>query len=194
VTGTLRDALRDTAVTRPACRQLQSRLTTQGAAPRHQTIALSARSSLLTGRSFAGSNDRTRRRGEGVLYVPPWCFVHPKSRASWLGPRWRVQGRPAVRGPAGTGSVGDSVGEGGVWQGVACRCPHGVLPIRGPELSGVASARSANCPRARGAQGRRYHIARGGRQLLAARQSRGGAGLVKRLVKRASAFAMRASK
>ena len=26
--------------------------------------------------------------------------------------RWRVRGRPAVRGPAGTGSVGDGVGEG----------------------------------------------------------------------------------
>ena len=26
--------------------------------------------------------------------------------------RWRVQRRPDVRGPAGTGSVGDSVGEG----------------------------------------------------------------------------------
>ena len=29
--------------------------------------------------------------------------------------RWRVRGRPAVRGPAGTGSVGDGVGEGDRW-------------------------------------------------------------------------------
>ena len=86
-------------------RQLQSRLTTQGAAPRHQTIALSARSSLLTGRSFAGSNDRTRRRGEGVVYVTPQVLCASKL-PNFLA-RWRVRRRPAVRGPAGTGSVGD---------------------------------------------------------------------------------------
>jgi len=45
------------------------------------------------------------------VYVTPGCFVHPKSRAFWLG---GVSGDswPAVRGPAGTGSVGDGVGEG----------------------------------------------------------------------------------
>jgi len=63
-----------------------------------------------------------------VVYVTPGCFAHPKTRAFWLGgasgagrvrsrgtvprARWRVRGRPAVRGPAGTGSVGDGVGEG----------------------------------------------------------------------------------
>ena len=36
--------------------------------------------------------------------------------------RWRVRGRPAVRGPAGTGSVGDGVGEGVRFQKLTRPC------------------------------------------------------------------------
>ena len=36
-------------------------------------------------REHAAQVMRTRRRGDGVLYVPPWRFAHPKSRAFWLG-------------------------------------------------------------------------------------------------------------
>ena len=51
------------------------------------------------GRS-AGSEERTQRRGRGVVYVAAGCFAYPKSRAFWLG------------GGSGTGSVGCGVGEG----------------------------------------------------------------------------------
>jgi len=38
--------------------------------------------------------------------------------------RWRVRGRPAVRGPAGTGSVGDGVGEGAADASLVCTRPN----------------------------------------------------------------------
>ena len=36
-------------------------------------------------RRFAGSFDRTRRRGRGVVYVTPGCFAHPNCQTFWLG-------------------------------------------------------------------------------------------------------------
>ena len=50
------------------------------------------------------------KRGEGGGVCAPQVFCASKI-PSFLA-RWRVRGRPAVRGPAGTGSVGDGVGEG----------------------------------------------------------------------------------
>ena len=47
-------------------------------------------------------------RGGGVRDPRMFCA---SKMPSFLA-RWRVRGRPAVRGPAGTGSVGDGVGEG----------------------------------------------------------------------------------
>jgi len=59
-----------------------------------------ALSSLLQGRRFAGLINRTRRRGRRVVYVPPGCFAHPKSRALWLGGESGGRPRPpARRGP-----------------------------------------------------------------------------------------------
>ena len=50
-----------------------------------QLLGSSHFSSLLPGRSFAGSFDHTRRRGRVVVYVTPGCFAHPKCRTFWLG-------------------------------------------------------------------------------------------------------------
>ena len=50
------------------------------------------------------------KKGEGGGVCDPQVFCTSKN-PSFLA-RWRVRGRPAVRGPAGTGSVGASVGEG----------------------------------------------------------------------------------
>ena len=50
------------------------------------------------------------KKGEAGGVCDPQVFCTSKN-PSFLA-RWRVRGRPAVRGPAGTGSVGDGVGEG----------------------------------------------------------------------------------
>jgi len=50
------------------------------------------------------------KKGEGGGVCDPRVFCASKN-PNFLA-RWRVRGRPAVRGPAGTGSVGDGVGEG----------------------------------------------------------------------------------
>jgi hypothetical protein len=50
------------------------------------------------------------KKGEGGGVCDPRVFCASKN-PSFLA-RWRVRGRPAARGPAGTGSVGDGVGEG----------------------------------------------------------------------------------
>ena len=50
------------------------------------------------------------KEGEGSGVCDPRVFCASKN-PSFLA-RWRVRGRPAVRGPAGTGSVRDGVGEG----------------------------------------------------------------------------------
>jgi len=63
-----------------------------------------------------------KKRGEGAV-CDPRVFC-PSKIPSFLA-RWRVRGRPAVRGPAGTGSVGDGVGEG------AKRDASVLVPARG---------------------------------------------------------------
>ena len=64
--------LRSLRGTRQLVRHAESRGITREASP-------------LTGRSFAAQIMRTQRRGRRVVYVPPWCFAHPKARAFWLG-------------------------------------------------------------------------------------------------------------
>ena len=55
------------------------------------------------------SHAHVKKGGEGGVRDPRvFC---PSKIPSFLA-RWRVRRRPAVRGPAGTGSVGDGVGEG----------------------------------------------------------------------------------
>ena len=48
------------------------------------------------------------KKGEGGGVCDPQVFCTSKNPGFLA--RWRVRGRPAVRGPAGTGSVGDGVG------------------------------------------------------------------------------------
>ena len=57
-----------------------------------------------------------KKGGEGAV-CDPRVFCASKT-PSFLA-MWRVRRRPAVRGPAGTGSVGDGVGEGASM----CACP-----------------------------------------------------------------------
>ena len=57
-----------------------------GSASAHNAGMQSKRThSRCTQREHAAQVMRTRRRGDGVLYVPPGCFVHPKTQAFWLG-------------------------------------------------------------------------------------------------------------
>jgi len=54
------------------------------AVPRQKPTSAKLRPHII-GRSFAAQVMRTRRRGDGVVYVTPGCFDHPKTRAFWPG-------------------------------------------------------------------------------------------------------------
>ena len=96
-----------------------------------------------------GFDQTHAKKGEGGGVCDPRVFC--ASRLPYFLARWRVRGRPAVRGPAGTGSVGNGVGE-----GARCDTVHSQSSSNGssarkrgrdsPHLQGSVRAPSESTP------------------------------------------------